>query len=58
MVPQNKQQCANPVCSCTVSSGEYCSPECQSAEDSRSDNSTCKCGHDDCRAKTHHAKAH
>jgi len=56
MAERNKQQCANPACSCPVTSGEYCSTECQSAAESPNGKTSCDCGHADCRGKAQYAK--
>jgi metallothionein len=45
-------KCAHPVCSCTVSSGKYCSPQCEAME--KTPDVDCKCNHPGCKGKASH----
>ena len=37
------KKCAHPICSCTVTSGKYCSTQCETIE--KTPDIDCKCGH-------------
>jgi hypothetical protein len=43
-------KCAHPVCTCTVSSGKYCSTQCEAME--KTPDIDCKCGHAVCQGET------
>jgi hypothetical protein len=44
------KKCAHPPCSCMATSGDYCSPYCESAKEHAEIN--CGCEHADCRGRT------
>lgn len=41
------KKCAHPVCSCTVTSGKYCSTQCEAME--KTPDIDCTCGHPACK---------
>jgi hypothetical protein len=43
-------KCAHPVCSCSTTSGKYCSVECEAME--RTPDIDCTCNHPGCKGKT------
>ena len=43
------KKCAHPVCSCTVRSGRYCSPQCEAMEEIP--DIDCKCEHPECKGR-------
>ncbi len=43
-------KCAHPVCSCTTTSGKYCSTQCEAME--KTPDIDCSCGHTGCKGKT------
>jgi len=44
------EKCAHPVCSCTTTSGKYCSTQCEAME--KTPDIDCSCGHTGCKGKT------
>jgi hypothetical protein len=42
-------KCAHPVCSCTTSSGKYCSTQCEAME--KMPDISCSCGHPVCKGR-------
>ncbi len=50
MTDSKGQKCAHPVCSCTVTSGKYCSTQCEAME--KTPDIDCKCGHAVCKGRT------
>jgi len=53
---KTEQRCANPLCSCTVTSDKYCSVECEVEAAGHTKSTHCECGHEECRKKPHAAK--
>jgi hypothetical protein len=49
MASSEGKKCAHPVCSCTVTSGNYCSTECAAME--KTPDIDCKCEHTGCKGK-------
>jgi len=49
MAAKEGKKCAHPVCSCRVTSGEYCSTECAAME--KTPDIDCKCGHPGCKGE-------
>ncbi|HTS10807.1 MAG TPA: hypothetical protein VMH00_01695 [Candidatus Limnocylindrales bacterium] len=54
MAPQGNK-CAHPNCSCTVTSGKYCSPQCEAMQ--KTPDIDCKCGHPACQGAARPARA-
>jgi len=50
MANEQSHKCAHPVCSCMITSGKYCSAQCEAME-KRSD-IDCACEHPACKGKT------
>lgn len=50
MATAKSRKCAHPICSCTVTSGRYCSTECEAME--KTPDLDCLCGHPGCKGKT------
>lgn len=50
MTDEKGYKCAHPVCSCVITSGKYCSAQCEAVE-KRSD-IDCACEHAACKGKT------
>jgi hypothetical protein len=48
MGAKDGKKCAHPVCSCTVTSGKYCSAQCEAME--KTPDIACKCGHPGCKS--------
>jgi hypothetical protein len=46
----DNKKCAHPVCSCDITSGKYCSTECEAME--KTPDITCKCPHAGCKGHT------
>jgi hypothetical protein len=46
----DSKKCAHPVCSCNVTSGKYCSTECEAME--KTPDIACKCPHAGCKGHT------
>jgi hypothetical protein len=44
------KKCAHPICSCTVTSGKYCSTQCEAMEETP--DIDCTCGHPGCKGAT------
>jgi len=44
------KKCAHPICSCTVTSGKYCSTQCEAME--KTPDIDCTCGHPVCKGRT------
>jgi hypothetical protein len=51
MAKDKAKKCAHPPCTCAVTSGKYCSVECEAMEDTP--NFDCRCPHRDCGGHTH-----
>jgi hypothetical protein len=49
MTSGNSKKCAHPVCSCKITSGKYCSTQCEAME--KTPDIDCKCGHAGCKGK-------
>jgi hypothetical protein len=49
MADSKDKKCAHPVCSCTVTSGDYCSEACQAME--KTPDIDCKCPHTVCKGR-------
>jgi hypothetical protein len=49
------KKCANESCSCPVSTGKYCSAQCEAMEGSASKD--CSCPHPECEGRTIAASA-
>ena len=49
MAASEGKKCAHPVCSCKVTSGKYCSAQCEAME--KIPDIDCKCGHPGCKRK-------
>jgi metallothionein len=47
MASKEGKKCAHPVCSCAVTSGKYCSTQCEAME--KTPDIACKCGHPGCK---------
>jgi hypothetical protein len=43
------KKCAHPVCSCIVTSGNYCSTQCEAME--KTPDIDCTCGHPACKGR-------
>jgi hypothetical protein len=50
MASDDSKKCAHPVCSCNVTSGKYCSTECEAME--KTPDISCKCPHAGCKGHT------
>jgi hypothetical protein len=50
MAPETLHKCAHPICSCTTTSGKYCSTQCEAME--KTPDIDCTCGHPVCKGKT------
>ena len=50
MAAAKGEKCAHPVCSCTTTSGKYCSTQCEAME--KTPDIDCSCGHMGCKGKT------
>ena len=46
MAAAKGEKCAHPVCSCTTTSGKYCSTQCEAME--KTPDIECLCGHAVC----------
>jgi hypothetical protein len=55
MVASESKKCAHPVCTCQVTSGKYCSTQCEAMEDTP--DVDCTCPHSVCKGRTE-AAAH
>ncbi|MBZ5643563.1 MAG: hypothetical protein LAO19_12450 [Acidobacteriia bacterium] len=44
-------KCAHPICTCTTSSGKYCSAQCEAME--KMPDIECSCTHAGCKGKAH-----
>ena len=50
MTTEKDHKCAHPICSCVITSGKYCSTECEAME--KTPDIDCACGHADCKGRT------
>jgi len=50
MASDENKKCAHLVCSCNVTSGKYCSTECEAME--KTPDIACKCPHAGCKGHT------
>jgi metallothionein len=50
MASTKAEKCAHPVCSCMITTGEYCSVECETME--KMPDIACHCGHAGCKGET------
>lgn len=53
MASNEREKCAHPVCSCRVTEGKYCSPQCEAMEETP--DIDCSCAHPGCKGKVHPA---
>src|SRR5580692_227539 len=53
MASSETKKCAHPVCTCQVTSEEYCSTQCETMEDMP--DLDCKCSHSVCKGRTEYA---
>ncbi len=44
-----KKECSHPPCTCMVSSGKYCSVECEAMEETP--DLSCDCNHPECKGR-------
>jgi hypothetical protein len=50
MSPGKVEMCAHPLCSCSATSGKFCSVECESM--AKTPDIACLCAHTECKGNT------
>jgi len=50
MAATKAEKCARPVCSCVMTSGKYCSTQCEAME--KTPDIDCSCWHSGCKGRT------
>lgn len=51
MTTVKTEKCAHPVCTCQITTGRYCSVECEAME--KVPDVDCRCEHKQCQGHTH-----
>lgn len=50
MAATESKKCAHPICTCKVTSGKYCSTQCEAME--KTPDVDCTCNHPACKGRT------